>query len=633
MAATEALPAADAVARDWVAPVHWDVLIPAPRISLSEWADQHRVLSRVASAEPGRWMTARAEYQRGIMDAISDPTVRTVVFMKSAQVGATEILCNTVGYYMDQDPAPILVVQPNLDMAKAWSTDRLKPMLQESRTLRGKVAESGRRHSGDAMLHKEFPGGHLTIVGANSAAGLASRPIRVVLLDEVDRYPDSAGDEGDPVNLAVKRTQTFHTAKVVLTSTPTIKGLSRIEAAWHESDQRRYLVPCPHCGGEQILEWKHMRWTDYNPDTAHYVCPLCGSTLTEAEKDRAVMAGRWEAQRPGADVVGFHINALYSPWARWAGLVKEWLAAQQSLTMLQVFVNTTLGETWEERGGGLNPDALMARKTQYPTLSAGIGVITMGVDVQQDRLETVTRGWGAGEQSWLLGVDVLPGDPGQPGVWRRLDELRARTWTSPAGRTVRVNATGVDTGHNTDAVYAYVKPRQAQGVYALKGSSTPGKSLLPRKPSVNNKARVRLYEIGTDAAKDLIYSRLRQTEPGPGTYHIPDWTPETWFDQITAERPLRKLVNGRWVRRYELPPGRRNEVLDCEVYALAALRIAVTAPMLSRAAATADTPLPGPPIPDPAIPQVEVPPVLEPPKPPVRRAPIIVGRIRFGGPR
>lgn len=560
---------------------------PRPRLTLSDWADQHRVLSRAASAEPGRWITARAPYQRGIMDAISDPTIERVVFMKSAQVGATELLGNAVGYYIHQDPAPILVVQPTLEMSRAWSTDRLAPMLRESPALQGKVTESNRRHSGDTLLHKAFPGGHLTIVGANSASGLASRPIRVVLLDEVDRYPASAGREGDPVTLATKRTATFHNRKVVMASTPTIKGASRIEEEWLRSDQRRFVVACPHCQHRQTLLWGNLRWPEGEPDEAAYACAGCGAMITEDQKGPLLASGEWVATAPANRIAGFHINALYSPWARWAELAREWVQAQGNPLQLQGFVNLVLGEVWEDTGGTLTPEAFAAREEVYAAeVPEGVLCLTMGVDVQDDRLEYLVVGWGAGEESWRIAYGTLNGDPtlrahstGSP--WALLDDLWRRGWATTTG-TMRIAAVGVDSGHHTQAVYDYARERYAGRVYAVKGSSIPGKPLAPRKASRLGKPPLPVFIIGTDAGKDQIAARLKQRLPGPGYMHTPKGIAPEYYLQVTAERAVRKLTAGRWSRRWEAIPGRRNEALDMEVYALAALAISGIRPMLDQ---------------------------------------------------
>src|SRR6185312_1434366 len=306
------------------------IFTPPPKYTVSEWADEFRALTSIASAEPGRWRTDRAPYQRGIMDAFCDPSIERVVVMSSAQVGKTEIVLNVIGYFIDQDPAPILVLQPTIEMARAFSKDRLREMLRASSRFAALLPDTGRRDGDDTILHKQFPGGQITMAGANSAAGLASRPIRVVLDDEVDRFPPSAGEEGDPVSLAKKRTLNFWNRKEGLFSTPTVKGVSRIETAFNGGDRRRYRVPCPHCEALQSL-----RWANLDFDNAEYVCEKCGACIAETHKpnmlrDRA-MGGLadWVAESATFKTASFHLNALYSPWVSWEYLITEFLEAKK----------------------------------------------------------------------------------------------------------------------------------------------------------------------------------------------------------------------------------------------------------------------------------------------------------------
>lgn len=546
-------------------------LAPPPDLSVSEWADAFRILSREASAEPGRWRTDRAPYLRGMMDAFSDPTLEQVIAMTSAQIGKTECLNNICGYFMDQDPAPILVLQPTQQMGEAWSKDRLAPMLRDSPKLHGKVAPVKSRDSGNTILHKKFPGGHLTISGANSAASLASRPIRIVLCDEIDRYPASAGSEGDPVTLAFKRTATFWNRKLGLWSTPTIKGFSRIEEAWEESDQRRYHVPCPHCNHLQTLRWKGLQWEKNDPATAAYACESCGTLIEEQDKHRMLLGGVWVAEQPGKRIAGFHLNALYSPWARWEELVREFLDAQGNLERLKVWVNTVLGETWEEDGDHVDPGSLLHRLEKYPAeVPDGVGLLTAAVDVQGDRLELAVKGWGASEESWLIAWEQLWGDPGHDDVWKQLEHHLTRTYTHENGKQLKIRACCIDSGgHHTEEVYRFVKPRWRRRVWAIKGMGGWGRAIVGR-PTRNNKQRVRLFPVGVDTAKDMIFSRLKITSPGPGYLHLPDWLDEEYIHQLTGEKVVTRYHKGRPVREYKATRD-RVEALDLEVYNLAAL--------------------------------------------------------------
>jgi phage terminase large subunit GpA-like protein len=546
---------------------------PPPRLTVSEWADRHRVLTSVASAEPGKWRTDRAPYQRGIMDAFCDPSIDEIVVESSAQVGKTEIILNTIAFFVDQDPSPILIMQPTVELAKAFSKDRLKEMLTASPQLTGKVKESNRRGSDDTLLHKAFPGGHITLVGANSAAGLASRPIRIVLCDEEDRYPASAGDEGDPVSLARKRTATFWNRKIGRFSTPTVKDVSRIDRGYLASDQRRYFVPCPHC-----RHFQHLRWAQIVFDDAAYACESCGALIPETAKFAMLSAGEWRAQNPGARVVGFHLNALYSPWTSWREIINEFLEAKKAPETLRVFVNTVFGEVWEIGGEGVDVSALAERREQYGAeVPLAVGMLTAAVDVQKDRLEVEVRGWGAGQESWLIEHARLYGDPSRVEVWDRLEiGYLTRAWKHASGSVLAVRSCCIDSGDQTQAVYAFVRPRQRRGVWATKGLSVRGKPLINR-PGKPNKYGVRVIPIGTDTAKDVLFARLSMLTPGaPGYMHFPmpqkDGADEEFLLQYAAEKAFIRRVKGIPVREYRAVRD-RNEAIDLGVLNLAALHI------------------------------------------------------------
>lgn len=545
---------------------------PPPRLTVSEWADRYRMLTSVASAEAGRWRTDRAPYQRGIMDAFCDPKIERVVMMSSAQVGKSEVLLNVEGFYTDQDPSPSLIMQPTVDMAKAFSKDRLNQMIEASPRLRDKFPKSGRRDAGNTLLHKAFAGGHITLVGANSPSGLASRPIRIVLADEVDRYPASSGDEGDPVSLAVKRTTTFWNRKIGLFSTPTIKGVSRIERAYLAGDQRRYHVPCPHCRHLQ-----HLRWAQIAFDTAEYACESCGALIPETAKPGMLARGDWVAENPGATTASFHLNALYSPWVTWRELIAEFLEAKQAPDTLQVFVNTVLGETWEVDGESVDTHALSARRESYGAdVPAAVGILTAGVDVQKSWLEIAIKGWGAGQESWLIRHARLYGDPQQREVWERLDALLLHEWKHASGSTLTVRCACIDSGDQTQAVYAFVRPRQRRMVWATKGMSVRGRPIISR-PGRSNKYGVKVIPVGTDTAKDVVFPRLKLLTPGtPGYMHFPlaqpDGADDEYLAQFAGEKAFVRRIKGVPVREYRQVRD-RNEAIDLEVLNLVALHL------------------------------------------------------------
>lgn len=546
-------------------------LQPPPDMTVSQWADTYRRLSREASAEPGDWQTSRAPYQRGIMDAVSDRGVDTVVVMSSAQVGKSELLLNVIGYHIHQDPAPILMLQPTLEMAESFSKDRVAPMLRDSPALADKVKDPRARDSGNTLLHKVYVGGHLTLSGANSPASLASRPIRVVLCDEVDRYPESAGTEGDPVNLARKRTATFWNRKVILTSTPTIKNLSRIETAYNASDMRRYWVPCPDCGEYQVLKWANVKWDEGRPETARYACEHCGVLIDNSQKHGMLRDGEWRADAPFKGAAGFHLSELYSPWRKWADVAHDFLEARHGGSeMLKTWVNTSLGETWEDQGDSVEAGSLMARLEEYDRDDLPILAVTAGADVQKDRIECSVIAWGAQEESWVLEHAILPGDTARPEVWQDLHDFLAEH---------EPNAVAIDSGFNASQVYAFVERRRF--AFAVKGVSGFDKPLVEddrkRARRLRNRRKVGgspVQLIGVDQGKVIIHSRLRIMAPGPGYIHFSGdaGCDDEYFAQLAAEKLIVKHRLGRATQEWhQVRP--RNEALDAMVYALAALRL------------------------------------------------------------
>ena len=569
-------------------------LAPRPRITLSAWADKYRVLSPESSAHPTQWETANVPYLREIMDAVGDPDIPFMVVMKSSQVGFTEgVLNNAVGYYIDQDPSPIMLVQPSDGDAEKWSKMKLAPMLRDTPVLKGKVADAKSRSSENTILLKQFPGGILNIVGATSPKGLAAMPARVALLDEVDRYPASAGGEGDPVKLVERRLMTFWNRKQVVGSTPTLKHLSRIEKAFLLSDQRYYHVPCPHCGTFQVLKMGGkdapygLKWQDDDPSTVAYLCGVvndhgeqvggCGALIEESQKARMVRHGRWEATNPNGRYPGWHINALISLFdvARWSAIVTEFLESRHDRDQLQVFVNTVLGETWEERGESLSATGLHARIEDYGApVPETVRVLTAGVDVQKDRLEVMVKGWGPGEESWLVGHYRLHGDPEVEEVWQRLEGLLTRPWSTASGTDHRVRVCMIDAGYLASRVYWFVRPRQSRNVFASQGSDDRMKGPPLSRPTRANRDGVKVFSINTIAMKDSLFRRLKIERPGPKYLHFCGPTDSggdaEFFAQYEAEKLVIEKVKGRPVRKYK-QVRERNEAIDLEVLNMAAL--------------------------------------------------------------
>lgn len=573
---------------------------PPPRITISEWADAERMLSPESCASPGPWETWKVEYLRGIMDAASDPLVKSVVAVCGSQVGKTDCVNNIIGYHMRHDPGPMLLLQPTVDMAQAWSKDRLAPMLRDTPTLRGLVRDPRSRDSGNMVLHKIFPGGHITAAGANSPASLSSRPIRILICDEVDRYPASAGTEGNPVKLAETRTVSFWNNRRFYISSPTFKG-SAMDRLWEGTDQRRYFVPCHECGKEQFLKWDQVGWAKTPkgdpiiPIEAWYTCEHCGAKWTDAQRINAVRRGRWIATAPFNGAAGFHLPALAAPWEdrKLPVLVKLWYEAQGNPDDLKVFVNTIMAEWWEEKYSSLDDSELMQRREPYPRIGSAIVtpksvvVMTAGVDVQDDRIEVQIQGYGRGRERWQLQYHVLEGDPSGPHIWSDLWELLQNSIAMERGGHDFIRATCVDTGTHTLRAYEFCRRRFRYATrdgrlaycFAIKGDDGPG-TLWPREPSRNNKGKIPLYTIKVDTAKESLYAALDRIEtPGPGYIHFPLETTvglpfeERYFEQLTAEKVVdRRSRGGFSVRVWEKKsPGRRNEALDTAVYADAAL--------------------------------------------------------------
>lgn len=572
-------------------PEAMSVLRPPPKLTVAEWADAKRRLSPESSAEPGQWHTDRAEYQRGMMEAGSDPRVESIAIKTSARVGKTETLNNILGYYIDQDPAPIMMVQPTVDDGQKWSKDQFAPMVRDCPVLAAKVAPDKVRNSSSTILHKSFVGGYLTVVGSNAPTGLRRSTIRILLMDEIDAYPPSAGVEGDPIALARKRTVTFWNRKIIMTSTPTIEGLSRIDIAFSESDQRYFFVPCPNCNHFQILIFGPssqlanratglLKFDEAAASWAFYECENCRQPIEERSKLKIVRAGKWIPTYPERiRTAGFAINELYSPFSSWIQIARDFLEAKQRREMLKVFINTSLGETFRETESyQYSGETLLSRREMYEKVPPGVIFLTAGVDVQDDRLEAYVEGWGIGEENWTIDHYTAYGSPARPETWRLLDDFLGKSYEhengyiAKPGRLGGLIAVGIDTGgHFTRDVYAYVSRRKGSRVFAIKGLGGFGKPFL--KVSKSKKVAVQLVLVGTDAGKQLIMDRLQIDKPGPGYLHFNMKNDESYFDQLTSERKTVKRIKGYPSIVWELIAGRRNEALDAKVYSLAAFTL------------------------------------------------------------
>ena len=595
-----------------------DGLKPDPGLSVSEWADRHRVLSQRASSEPGRWRTSRTPYLKEIMDCLSPASkVERVVFMKGSQIGGTECGNNWIGYVIHQAPGPMMAVAPTVELAKRNSKQRIEPQIEDSAVLRDRVKPARSRDSGNTILSKEFPGGVLVMTGANSAVGLRSMPARYLFLDEVDGYPGDADGEGDPILLAERRAATFQRRKVFLVSTPKTKGLSRIEREFEASDQRRYFVPCPECGEYQALTFEGLTWPEGKPEQARYACEHCGSLIDEACKTALLEAGEWrrtaeaaethesadaEFARNSGRTAGFHLSSLYSPvgWFAWADAAAMFEAARKNPDLMKGFVNTVLGEPFAEAHEAPEWRRLYERREDYRIgiVSAGGLFLTAGADVQKDRIEVEVVAWGRNKESWSVDYLVLDGDTARPEVWDRLDEVLARDWPRRGGASLPIRVLCVDSGYATQDVYAWARrhpqatwgpagaaARQPRTAVAVKGQDRDVALLLGvSKADAGGRRRgLRVWSVSSSIAKGELYRWLKLERPTdealeqgagypPGTCHFPQYG-EDYFKQLTAERRVIRIHKGFPRASWEKDPARQNEALDCRVYARAGAAI------------------------------------------------------------
>lgn len=555
------------------------ILSPPPELTVSQWADNYRKLSQEASSEPGQWNTNRAPYQREIMDAVNDAGCEEVIIMSSAQVGKTELLLNVIGYYIDYDPSPILCLQPTLEMAQTFSKDRLAPMLRDTPVLRGKVKDARARDSGNTILHKTFPGGHITMAGANSAAGLASRPIKIVLMDEIDRYPASAGTEGNPIKLAEKRTTTFWNRKKIKVSTPTIKGRSQIENEFLSSSMEEWNVPCPCCGKYQPYEWGRIHFSDVTME-----CKFCGERLKEMEwKENP---GKWIAAKDNKKKRGFHLNEMASPWKHWDEIIAEFKEANRELKehgdvgKMKVWINTTLGETWEEKGEAADEDVLLKRRERYTAdLPDGVLLVTAGVDVQDDRFEVEITGWGKGYESWGILYRKIPGDMEKEETWDKLERFLDMELYFENKNSLLIACTCIDTGgHFTTQAYKFLKKmeKKQKRIFGIKGMGGEGIPLV-NKISTNNIEKVKIFLLGVDSGKEILMTRLKTVDEGPGYCHFPinadRGYDETYIKGLSSEQRVIHFKEGRPVLKWVKKSGARNEPLDLRNYSTAAAEI------------------------------------------------------------
>lgn len=557
-----------------------EVLAPAEDLTVAEWADKYRILSRESAAEAGKWDTNRTPYMKEILMCITDIETKKITMMCSAQIGKTEMLLNVLGRYMHLDPCPILFVQPTVDDAKSFSKERVEPMIRDTTILKKLISKTNRREEG-TVQEKMFSGGYVRFVGANSPSGLASRPIRITLLDEIDRFPLSARKEGDPVKLAERRTNNFYDSKNIRVSTPTDDATSKIQLLYLASSQEEWCLPCPVCGEYQPLDFEQMKYLDL--EEPELECKFCGHSSQEKEwKSKRQLNGKWIAKFPvEKEHRGFHLNALASPWVTWKEIIKEFLEVKDDDFQYRTFMNTVLGKTFS-----VNLEAAMDYEAIYETredygaeLHDDVIILTAGVDVQDNRLEVEVVGWGYEYESYGIMYRDFPGDPGKEEVWQQLDTFLKKKFYFKNKKYLMIAATLIDSGgHHTGSVYKYVYKKEKRGIYAIKGQGAWGVNILNgfRKTTKKGAPQINLLSLGVNALKDLTYSRLSILE-GAGKCHFPKASTQgygiDYFKGLTAEVKVKKSTPRGMKIAWEILDGRRNEPLDLRNYNTAAIEL------------------------------------------------------------
>lgn len=587
---SEALSARETVKQAWQSG-----FATPPRLKVSEWADQNRFIADGTGPEPGPWNSDRAPFCREPMDCINDPDVETIVLKWSSQVGKTEVLINAAGFFIDQEPAPQMFVLPDLILAESFSKSRFQPTVEASPKLLEAIGPARSRESSATILEKKYPGGDIVFAGAQSPSSLASRPRRVVIFDEIDKYKQNIGADGDPIKQGFQRTQNFWNKKKLLASTPTIEGLSAIDAWFKRSDQRYFEVPCPHCGLFQALEWEGVTYEKGKPATARYRCGYtneetgeihgCARLLTQLEVTLAVRKGHWTARAPFNSVAGFSIWAIYSPWVSMAQLVAEWEDCEGKPAEEQTFINLKLGRVYNASAKAkTTPQQLFDRREDYGPHTNGyvlpdeVLAITAGVDVQNDRFECQYIGWAAGDEKFVLDHSVYYEDPTQDGAFARMEQaLLFRRFDLENGQTIGIESAAIDAGNWQHLVMEFVRAARSafKPYYATKGVHGQGRELM-KESEQKFKLGAKMHLVGVDDGKTMLYHELAvvpNEKAGIQRYrvHFPTHLKINYFEQLVSETVTIAYRNGRPVRKW-VPPsgGKRNEALDTFIYAMAA---------------------------------------------------------------
>lgn len=570
-------------------------LKPLPKTSVSQWADNYRMLSSGISAEPGKWKTSRAPYQKDIMNAFTEPGIHRVVVKSSSQIGKSDMMNNVIGRFAHLDPCAIMMIQPTIDMAQDYSKTRIAPMIRDTKVLNTLFYDVKSRDANNTILSKVFPGGRLIMCGANSPAGLASRPIRILLADEVDRFPDSAGTEGDPVDLAAKRMTTFWNSCMGLFSTPTNEGSSRIDEEYLAGTQEEWQHKCPNCGEYHLL--RHIDMTvDYKEiktpsgkktvivNDVKWRCPHCGFSFSEKEMKQTpqkYISRNADALKNG--IRSFFVNGFTSPWMTWSKIMREWLEAKGDPEREKVIMNTVFGESYKQKGAFEDEQIFLRRRESYGAeLPNGVLLLTAAIDTQDNRLEYEVVGWGKEEECWGILKGIVLGAPNQDRTWKEIDNILDKTYHFADGKGLKVVRTFIDSGgHYTSDVYNYCQKNFHKQRFAIKGRGGPGIPLIYKIAKANN-AKAPLILLGVDDGKQQIMDRLSIDSPGPLYFHFPQdegikelsnrGYDDLYFKGIISEHKKVYKRNGVLREVWETTKNVRNEPLDLRNYNLACMK-------------------------------------------------------------
>lgn len=558
---------------------------PRERLTVSQWADRHRILSSKQAGETGRWRTARNPMLREIMDCLSaHSTVREITVMKSSQVGVTEMSVNWIGYIIEHAHYPAMVLMPTLESRDTWKAQKLNPLLTDTACVREILGGIRSRDAANSKDMIDYPGGILFLAGGNSPNSYAQKSVRFLMLDDLDRFPMVVGDEGDPVELARSRVKAFPRHKILLASTPTLKGASLIEREFESGDMRRFHVECPHCGERQMLRWSHVK-ANTQLTEAWYACEHNGCVIEEHHKPAMLAAGVWIPEKPEVkNRRSYHISAIYAPIGlgpSWLDLMVQFKRVHKDPQQLKTFINSNLGESWEDQTDKLKPHDLAKRAGDYAPgiIPPGCLAITMGIDTQDKWIEYTRLGWGADGKHWIIDQGQITGDTSTLPVWNELEAEIHKPMTNSYGKEMRILAAGIDSrGHRTEQVKDFVMRTTLRvRVYSVQGSTSRIGRAIAQSGSYPNKSRTGkiikhgycVWNVGTEHCKDFIFAHLAadgERSEAERVFHFPQGLDDTYYDGVLSETydPEKKRYVQRLGARYK-----RNEPLDTLVYAWA----------------------------------------------------------------